>query len=105
VIDDRFRGQAVEVIEEGVELGRAHLLAHRRRAADVGEEQRDGHLDPAHPLLAELAQALGAERRIARRAREPDVPEDEAADSRERHGAQLAARRGRQSSKDAPALE
>jgi hypothetical protein len=93
------------VIEEGVELGRTHLFAHCGRAADVGEEQRDGHLDPAHPLLAELAQALGAERLIARRARKPDVAEDEAADSRKRRSAQLAARRGRQSSKDTPALE
>jgi len=103
--DDRFRGEPVEMIEEGVELGRSHLFAHRGRAADVGEKQRDGHLDPAHPVLAELAQALDAERLIARRAREPDVTEDEAADSRKRRSAQLSARRGRQPSKDAPALE
>ena len=95
VTDDRLRGQPVEVVEEGVELRRAHAFAHRRRAADVGEQQRDGHLDPAHPSLAKLAQALRAQGRIAGRAREPDVPEDEAADSGERRGAQLAARRGR----------
>jgi hypothetical protein len=33
------------------------------------------------------------------------VPEDETADAPERHCAELAARRGRQSSKDAPAPE
>jgi hypothetical protein len=56
-------------------------------------------------LLAELPQALGAERRIPRGACEPDVPENETADAREWHCAELAARRRRQSSKDAPTQE
>jgi hypothetical protein len=50
----RVGGQSIEVIEEGVELGRAHAFAHRCRAADIREQQRDRDLDSAHALLAKL---------------------------------------------------
>ena len=52
VSNDRFRGQSVEVVEEGVELRRAQPLPQRRRAADIREQQRDGYLNPAHAALA-----------------------------------------------------
>jgi hypothetical protein len=54
MIKDRVGGQSIEVVEEGVELGRAHAFAHRGRAADIREQQRDGNLDSAHTSLAKL---------------------------------------------------
>src|SRR5215212_385302 len=48
-------------MEEVVECGWAHTFAHRCRAADIEEEKRDWHLDPGHPLLAKLAEAICAQ--------------------------------------------
>ena len=38
---DRARREAVEVVQQGRELGRAESLPERRRAPDVGEQRRD----------------------------------------------------------------
>jgi hypothetical protein len=102
VSEDRVGGEPIELIEELVKLAWAQPFAHRRRAADIREEQRDRNLDAAHPSLAKFGDAFGAKSRIAGRALEPKGPEDEAADSGEGRCAQLAAWRGRYPSERSP---
>jgi hypothetical protein len=102
VSKDRVGGQPIEAIEERVKVGRAQTFTHRRRAADIREEQRDRNLDAAHALFAKLGQAFGAEGWIAGGTLESSGPHDEAADSGERRSAQLAAWRGGDPSECSP---
>jgi hypothetical protein len=41
VLDDDPGGDVVEAVQQGRELRRRHPLAESRRAADVGEHERD----------------------------------------------------------------
>jgi hypothetical protein len=85
-----------------VEVGRAHSFAHRCRAADIGEQQSDRDLYPSHLTFAKHGYASRAESWIAWGLPVPGVPENEATQPGERSRAQLAAGRGRDSSKRPP---
>ena len=64
---------AVEPVEEAAKLGWSHALGDPRRTADVGEEQADRDLRSCQPLLAEVLDAVRADRRIARKASEAEM--------------------------------
>ncbi len=88
---DRVGRQSVEVVEEVLELGGAHALAHRRRAANVREQQGHRQLDPGHPVVPELRLALHAHGGVAGRSAEAGGLEHDTANPTEGSGAQLAA--------------
>ena len=96
VAEDDLRAGAVEPVEEAAKLGWSHALGDPRRTADVGEEQADRDLRSCQPFLAEVLDAVRADRRIARIATEADASKHRAADTLEWGQAQLAARRGRE---------
>jgi hypothetical protein len=100
--NDRIRCQSIEPVEEGVKVGRAHSFPDACRAADIGEQQGDRDLYPRHLTFAKLRYASPAQSWISWGLPEPCGPEDEATQAGERSCADLAARRGWDSSEYPP---
>src|SRR5215218_5485251 len=100
--NDRIRCQAIEAVEEGMEVRRTHSFSQGCRAADIGEQHGDRDLHPRQLAFAKVGYASRAKSWIAGGLPVPRVPEDEATQPAERRCAQLAAWRGRDASERPP---
>jgi len=72
--NDRIRCQAIEAVEECMEVRRAHSFANGCRAADIGEQQGDRDLYARQLTFAKVGYAPRAESRIAGGLPESRVP-------------------------------
>src|SRR5262245_34030827 len=90
LVDDAGR-RPVEARDETGELLRLHLLRERRRAADVGEHERELDLGAARPLV-DRAEARTAETAIQLRRAESERLEEDTSRRPERGETELAPR-------------
>jgi hypothetical protein len=77
MVEGRARTKPVKAIQIGVEVGRPHRLAQRRRPPHVSEQHRHRDLGTRDAALYEPNDAVVAKLRVRGKAPEPEVTQDE----------------------------